>query len=129
MSEEPPNPQAAPPVVAIVENRASVTVPTGSGPAVINRIQDTDHEISAIGRKRRGLARNPASSRYGRLTASCRSPALELLAMLGYPGVAGVDRQIPDWFEGGSIPGAVTRLVLARSIRLRPNPGHVFSDP
>lgn len=35
MSEKPPDLQAAPPVVAIAENRARVTAPTGSGPAVI----------------------------------------------------------------------------------------------
>ncbi|MFP4326722.1 MAG: rhodanese-like domain-containing protein [Paracoccaceae bacterium] len=93
--------------VKITPEIGSVTVETESGPVEIRREQDSEHALSGD---------------WARTSRSCpefciqpHSPApgvntigeLELLDMLADPEVTVVDSRTPDWFAGGTIPGAV----------------------
>jgi len=93
--------------VGIAGDMPSVTVPTGNGPVEIERIQDTDHEISGewarTSRPCPEFCIQPYSPAEGVTTIG----ELELLEMLKDPEAVVVDSRTPDWFEGGTIPGAI----------------------
>ncbi|RBI74119.1 rhodanese-like domain-containing protein [Roseovarius sp. TE539] len=93
--------------VGIAGDMPSVTVPTGNGPVQIERIQDTDHEISGewarTSRPCPEFCIQPYSPSEGVTTIG----ELELLEMLKDPEAVVVDSRTPDWFEGGTIPGAI----------------------
>ncbi|MFP7571843.1 rhodanese-like domain-containing protein [Marivita sp. S2033] len=93
--------------VRITKDIASVTVETRSGPVEISRIQDSDHEVSGewarTSRPCPEFCIQPISPAPGVTTIG----ELELIAMLQDPEAVVVDSRTPDWFQGGTIPGAV----------------------
>ena len=104
--------------VGITPEVMSVTVDTPSGPREISRIQDNAHVID---------------EEWGRTSRPCPNfciqpmvPApgvtpigeLELLAFLQDPEVTVVDSRTPNWFEAGTIPGAVNMPYTEMTDRL-----------
>lgn len=85
----------------------SVTVETPDGPAEIGRIQDNAHEITGewarTSRPCPPFCIQPMSPAPGVTTIG----ELELLDMLADPEAIVIDSRTPDWFAGGTIPGAV----------------------
>ncbi len=94
--------------VAIRPDVASVTVPTGAGPVEISRIQDNANVISPDWAKTSRpcplFCIQPMSPAEGVTTIG----ELELLDMLQDPDALVVDSRTASWFEGGTIPGAVS---------------------
>ena len=86
---------------------ATVTVETDGGPVEIGRVQDNDNKISGdwarTSRACPPFCIQPISPAEGVTTIG----EVELLAMLTDPGAIVVDSRTPDWFEGGTIPGAI----------------------
>lgn len=84
-----------------------VTVMTPGGARVISRIQDNDHEVTGewarTSRACPPFCIQPMTPAEGVTTIG----ELELLDMLVDPEVMVVDSRTPDWFAGGTIPGAV----------------------
>lgn len=95
------------PRVLIDGDRASVTVPTLSGDVEISRIQDTGNVVTGewarTSRPCPDFCIQPMSPAPGVTTIG----ELELLAALQDPDVVVVDSRTPDWYLGGTIPGAV----------------------
>ncbi len=93
--------------VGITKDMPSVTVQTDHGPVVIERIQDTTHEISGewaqTSRACPDFCIQPNSPADGVTTIG----ELELIEMLQNPEAVVVDSRTPDWFVGGTIPGAI----------------------
>lgn len=93
--------------VNITRDLASVTVDTPSGPAHITRIQDPDNVLSGewarTSRACPPFCIQPMTLAPGVSTIG----ELELLDMLRDPAVTVIDSRTPEWFAGGSIPGAV----------------------
>lgn len=100
-------PALAQDAVGITRDVMSVTIETASGPREITRIQDNDHVIE---------------DEWGRTSRPCPNfciqpmiPApgvtpigeLELMAALQDPDVTVIDSRTPNWFEAGTIPGAL----------------------
>jgi len=93
--------------VNIRPDTPSVTVPTEAGDAVIARIQDNANEISGEW-ARTSRACPPFCIQPMNVADGVRTIGeLELLEMLQDPEAIVVDSRTPQWFEGGSIPGAV----------------------
>lgn len=96
-----------PGAVNIRPDVATVTVQTEDGPVEIGRIQDKDHEVTGewarTSRACPPFCIQPMSPADGVTTIG----ELELLDMLVDPEVMVIDSRTPDWFAGGSIPGAV----------------------
>jgi rhodanese-related sulfurtransferase len=86
---------------------ATVTVQTENGPVEIGRIQDNDHMVTGewarTSRACPPFCIQPMSPAEGVTTIG----ELELLEALADPEVVVIDSRTPDWFAGGSIPGAV----------------------
>ena len=84
-----------------------VTVPTVDGEVVIERIQDTEHQVTGewakTSRECPPFCIQPMTPAEGVTTIG----ELELMDMLKDPEVVVMDSRTPSWFEGGSIPGAV----------------------
>ena len=93
--------------VNIGPDMPSVTVQTQSGPVEIKRIQDTEHEITGewarTSRECPPFCIQPASPAEGVTTIG----ELELIEFLKDPEVVVIDSRTSDWFEDGTIPGAV----------------------
>jgi len=93
--------------VKIDKDRASVTVPTLSGDVEISRIQDPDHEVTGewarTSRPCPEFCIQPMTPAPGVTTIG----ELELLDALQDPEIVVVDSRTPDWYLGGTIPGAV----------------------
>ena len=93
--------------VNIRPDMATVTVQTKDGPVEIGRIQDNDHEVTGewarTSRACPPFCIQPMSPAEGVSTIG----ELELLDMLADSEVMVIDSRTPDWFAGGSIPGAV----------------------
>ncbi len=93
--------------VGITKDMPTVTVQTGNGPVEISRIQDTKHEISGewarTSRPCPDFCIQPITPAAGVTTIG----ELELIEMLQDPDAVVVDSRTRDWFEGGTIPGAV----------------------
>lgn len=86
---------------------ASVEVQTPDGPVVIERIQDTEHEISGYfaqtSRACPPFCIQPAQAAEGVATIG----ELELLDMLTDPDAMVVDARTVDWHAEETIPGAL----------------------
>lgn len=93
--------------VGITKDLPSVTVQTRNGPVEISRIQDTEHKIS--GEWARTSRPCPDFCIQPITPAKGVTPIgeLELLEMLQDPDAVVVDSRTNDWFQGGTIPGAV----------------------
>ncbi|SEM40867.1 Rhodanese-like domain-containing protein [Roseovarius tolerans] len=97
----------ADPTLGITKSMPQVTVQTESGPQVIDRVQDPSNEITGQWAR--------TSRQCPEFCIQAMSPApgvstigeLELLEMLQDPGSVVVDSRTPDWFQGGTIPGAI----------------------
>ncbi|MDJ0993109.1 MAG: rhodanese-like domain-containing protein [Dinoroseobacter sp.] len=89
--------------VGITKEVASVTIEGGE----IARIQDNDNEVSGewarTSRACPPYCIQPMTPADGVSTLG----ELELIDALQDPGVTVIDSRTPDWFEGGSIPGAI----------------------
>lgn len=85
----------------------SVIVPTDEGPVEIARIQDNDNHVSGewakTSRACPPFCVQPMTPAEGVTTIG----ELELLEMLADPDVVVMDSRTPEWFQGGSIPGAI----------------------
>ncbi len=94
--------------VGITKEMFSVTVQTRNGPVEIDRIQDPEHEISGewarTSRPCPNFCIQPITPAAGVTTIG----ELELIEMLQDPEAVVVDSRTRDWFEGGTIPGAVS---------------------
>ena len=92
-----------------------VTIQTPTGPKTISRIQDNDHEVTGewarTSRPCPPFCIQPMIPAKGVTTIG----ELELLDMLADPEVTVIDSRTIEWFEGGTIPGAVnipyTRII------------------
>ncbi|MCR8723124.1 rhodanese-like domain-containing protein [Frigidibacter sp. ROC022] len=93
--------------VGITKDMPSVTVPTANGTVEISRIQDTGNRIGGdwalTSRPCPNFCIQPHSPAEGVTTIG----ELELIAMLQDPEAVVVDSRTPDWFAGGTIPGAI----------------------
>lgn len=93
--------------VGITKDMPAATVQTRNGPVEINRIQDTTHEISGewalTSRNCPEFCIQPQTPAEGVTTIG----ELELIDMLQDPEAVVVDSRTRDWFEGGTIPGAI----------------------
>ncbi|PIE11205.1 MAG: sulfurtransferase [Rhodobacterales bacterium] len=94
--------------VGITPEISSVTVETRSGPVEISRIQDTAHEVTGewarSSRPCPNFCIQPMSPAEGVHTIG----ELELLEMLADPEITVIDSRTTDWYENGTIPGAVS---------------------
>ncbi|MFU8883356.1 MAG: rhodanese-like domain-containing protein [Rhodobacterales bacterium] len=93
--------------VRLRPDMATVMVETADGLVEIGRIQDNDHEVTGewarTSRACPPFCIQPMTPAEGVRTIG----ELELLDMLVDPEVTVIDSRTPDWFAGGSIPGAV----------------------
>lgn len=93
--------------VNIGKGIASVTVQTAEGPVVISRIQDTGNMITGewakTSRACPPFCIQPMTPAQGVTTIG----ELEVLDMLADPRAVVVDSRTPQWFAGGTIPGAI----------------------
>lgn len=94
--------------VGITKDMPTATVQTRDGPVMISRIQETDNEISGewakTSRPCPDFCIQPISPADGVMTIG----ELELIAMLQDPEAIVVDSRTSDWFDGGTIPGAIS---------------------
>ena len=94
--------------VRITKDMPTVTVETRNGPVELSRIQDTKHEISGswalTSRPCPSFCIQPIMPAAGVTTIG----ELELIEMLQDPEAVVVDSRTPDWFGGGTIPGAIS---------------------
>ena len=93
--------------VNITHDTPSVTVETPDGPAVIARNQDPTNALEGdwalTSRACPPFCIQPISPADGVRTIG----ELEVLAMLSDPDAVVIDSRTPDWFKGGTIPGAI----------------------
>ncbi len=93
--------------VRISKDMPSAIVQTPNGPVEVERIQDTEHKISGewalTSRPCPEFCIQPMTPAEGVTTIG----ELELIEMLQNPEIVVVDSRTPDWFKGGTIPGAV----------------------
>ena len=97
----------ADPTVGITKSMPEATVQTENGPQVIKRIQDSSHELTGewarTSRPCPEFCIQPIVPAPGVSTIG----ELELLEMLQDPEAVVVDSRTSDWFQGGTIPGAI----------------------
>lgn len=93
--------------VAITKDLPRVTVETGAGPVVIERIQDQNHEVT--GEWARTSRPCPNFCVQPIIPAPGVTPIgeLELIGFLNDPDVVVIDGRVRRDFETGAIPGAV----------------------
>ncbi|APX88884.1 sulfurtransferase [Brevirhabdus pacifica] len=93
--------------VGITKDMPTVTVETADGPVEIRRIQDTDHKITGdwarTSRPCPDFCIQPVTPAEGVTTIG----ELELIEMLQDPEAVVIDSRTVDWFQGGTIPGAI----------------------
>ena len=93
--------------VRLTENTASVSVEVAGKLLTIERIQDPTHKLTndftKTSRPCPPFCIQPMTPAPGVTTIG----ELELLDMLADPEAIVIDSRTPDWFEGGTIPGAV----------------------
>ena len=93
--------------VGIGHDMPEAVVETPEGPVTISRIQDTENVITGewakTSRECPPFCIQPISPAEGVTTIG----ELELIAALQDSDVLVIDSRTPNWFEGGSIPGAV----------------------
>ncbi len=94
-------------VVGITKDMPTATIETGNGPVEIKRIEDTENAIDGewarTSRPCPDFCIQPMTVADGVTTIG----ELELIAMLQDPEALVVDSRTNDWFQGGTIPGAV----------------------
>jgi len=94
--------------VGIAKGMPSVTVDTQNGPVEIRRIQDIENKIEGdwarTSRPCPNFCIQPITPAQGITTIG----ELELIEMLKDPDAVVVDSRTRDWFEGGTIPGAIS---------------------
>ena len=104
--------------VRLTENTASVSVEVAGKLLTIERIQDPTHKLTndftKTSRPCPPFCIQPMTPAPGVTTIG----ELELLDMLADPEAIVIDSRTPDWFEGGSIPGAVNVPYLEAVERL-----------
>lgn len=104
--------------VNIAPDVASVTVETRTGSVEISRIQDPAHEVTGewalTSRPCPDFCIQPMTPAEGVTTIG----ELELLDFLADPEVTVVDSRTPDWYAGGTIPGAVNMPYTEMTDRL-----------
>ncbi len=97
----------AEPEVGITKDMPSVTVQTPNGAVDIARIQDTENEVTGewarTSRPCPNFCIQPMIPADGVTTIG----ELELIEFIQDPEAVVVDSRTPDWFEGGTIPGAI----------------------
>ncbi|NHQ73720.1 rhodanese-like domain-containing protein [Roseovarius gahaiensis] len=100
-------PVAAQEPVNIRSDIPTVTVQTPSGPVEIQRIQDPTNEVTGewarTSRPCPPFCIQPMTPAPGVTTIG----EIEMLDMLADEEAIVVDSRTPDWFEGGTIPGAI----------------------
>lgn len=100
-------PAAADPVM-LRPDQPSVTIETPSGPVVIEREQDNDAvlegEWAQVARPCPPFCIQPMQVAEGVETVG----ELELIEALQDPEVTVIDSRTPEWWQGGTIPGAVS---------------------
>lgn len=100
-------PVAAQESVNIRSDIPTVTVQTPSGPVEIQRIQDPTNEVTGewarTSRPCPPFCIQPMTPAPGVATIG----EIEMLDMLADEEAIVVDSRTPDWFEGGTIPGAI----------------------
>lgn len=93
--------------VRITRDMPSVTVQTTGGPAEISRIQDTENTIQGewarTSRPCPDFCIQPITPAKGVTTIG----ELELIEMLQDSEAVVIDSRTNDWFQGGTIPGAL----------------------
>nr|WP_306265114.1 rhodanese-like domain-containing protein [Pararhizobium sp. IMCC3301] len=93
--------------VGITKDMPSVTVQTNAGPVEISRIQDTENKIQGewakTSRPCPDFCIQPFTPAKGVTTIG----ELELIEMLQDPEAIVIDSRTNDWFQGGTIPGAI----------------------
>jgi rhodanese-related sulfurtransferase len=93
--------------VGITAEMPTATVPTEAGPVKIGRIQDTTHELDGewarTSRPCPAFCIQPNTPAEGVTTIG----ELELIEMLQDPETVVVDSRTREWFDGGTIPGAI----------------------
>lgn len=93
--------------VGITKDLSSVTLQTENGPVTIDRIQNTKNEIAGewalTSRPCPDFCIQPHTAAEDVTTIG----ELELIEMLQSPDAVVVDSRARDWFEGGTIPGAI----------------------
>lgn len=94
-------------VVGITKDMPTVTIESDSGLIEINRVQDPKNEIAGewalTSRPCPDFCIQPHSPAEGVTTIG----ELELIEMLKDPDAVVIDSRTPDWFQGGTIPGAI----------------------
>lgn len=94
--------------VGITRDVPTITVPTAEGPFDVKRIQDNRHEITGewarTSRACPPFCIQPMTPAEGVTTIG----ELELLELLQDPDAVVMDSRTPEWFKGGSIPGAIS---------------------
>lgn len=94
-------------VVGITKDMPTATIETGNGPVEIKRIEDTENAIDGewarTSRPCPDFCIQPMTVADEVTTIG----ELELIAMLQDPEALVVDSRTNDWFQGGTIPGAV----------------------
>jgi rhodanese-related sulfurtransferase len=104
--------------VNIAPDMPSVTVETLSGPVDISRIQDPENEVTGewarTSRPCPDFCIQPMTPAEGVTTIG----ELELIAALQDPEVTVVDSRTPDWYAGGTIPGAINMPYTEMTDRL-----------
>lgn len=104
--------------VNITHDTPSVTIETPDGPATISRIQDPENRLEGewalTSRACPPFCIQPVSPAEGVRTIG----ELELIEMLADPEAVVIDSRTPNWFEGGSIPGAINMPYTDMSDRL-----------
>ncbi len=94
--------------VGITKDMPSVTVQTTDGPVEISRIQDTENEIQGKWAKTSRPCPNFCIQPFTPAEGVTTIGELELIEMLQNPDAVVVDSRTNDWFQGGTIPGAVS---------------------
>lgn len=94
--------------VHITPDRLEATVQGPEGPTTISRIQDPEHRLT--GYWARTSRTGPTSAIQPLVPTDGIVPAgeVELIDLLADPDVVVADSRTPDWFDDGTIPGAVS---------------------
>ncbi|MCB1338891.1 MAG: rhodanese-like domain-containing protein [Maritimibacter sp.] len=104
--------------VNITADTPSVTVETPAGPATIARNQNPENRLEGewalTSRACPPFCIQPNTPAEGVATIG----ELELIDMLADPAAVVIDSRTPDWFEGGSIPGAINMPYTEMADRL-----------
>lgn len=93
--------------VSITRDLHSITVDTGTGPATIARIQDTDNRIQGDWAKTSRPCPNFCIQPIIPAPGVTPIGELEVLIFLQRPDAVVIDGRVRSNFEGGAIPGAV----------------------